>query len=206
MFKIIIILAILSLAASVDILYKNDFLLDNNGWRITGNKIEEPAVQQSYNLNRDMSHYIMFKDTLINSDFANPTDKTLWYFESPSMTLNPLNKEGTIQARTYKPVYPNVLTFTMTSFVGDFKRLNENINLVRIKNGPNCIMFKAPEYNGEMRTFNVPFISKLWQMNGKDVSDEEFKAMFMGPFIIEILGDWTQGIEVIGLDNVILWK
>ena len=206
MFQIIIILAILSLATSVEILYKNDFLLDNNGWRITGNKIEEPAVQQSYNLNRDMSHYIMFKDTLINSDFANPTDKTLWYFESPSMTLNPLNKEGTIQARTYKPVYPNVLTFTMTSFVGDFKRLNANINLVRIKNGPNCITFKAPEYNGEMRTFNVPFISKLWQMDGKAVSDEEFNAMFIGPFIIEILGDWTQGIEVIGLDNVILWK
>ena len=53
MFQIIIILAILSLAASVEILYKNDFLLDNNGWQITGNKIEEPAVQQSYNLNRD---------------------------------------------------------------------------------------------------------------------------------------------------------
>jgi hypothetical protein len=30
--------------------------------------------------------------------------------------------------------------------------------------------------------------------------------MFIGPFIIEILGDWTQGIEVIGLDNVIIWK
>ena len=206
MFQIIIILAILSLATSVEILYKNDFLLDNNGWRITGNKIEEPAVQQSYNLNRDMSHYIMFKDTLINSDFANPTDKTLWYFESPSITLNPLNKEGSTKARTYKPVYPNVLTFTMTSFVGDFKRLNANTNLVRIKNGPNCITFKAPEYNGEMRTFNVPFISKLWQMDGKAVSDEEFNAMFMGSFTIEILGDWTQGIEVIGIDNVILWK
>ena len=94
----------------------------------------------------------------------------------------------------------------MTSFVGDFKRLNANTNLVRIKNGANFITFKAPEYNGEMRTFNVPFISKLWQMDGNDVSDEEFKQMFIGPFIIEILGDWTQGMEVIGLDNVILWK
>ena len=59
MFQLIIILAIISLASSAEILFKNDFLMDNNGWRITGNKVEEPAVQQSYNLNQDMSHYIM---------------------------------------------------------------------------------------------------------------------------------------------------
>ena len=209
MFQIIIILTILSIASGVEVLFKNDFLLDNNGWRITGNKIEEPAVQQSYNLNRDMSHYIMFKDTLINSDFANPTDKTLWYFESPGITLNPLSKEGTIQARNYTPIYPNVLTFTMTSFVGDFKAKNSDLNLVKLKNGANCITFKAPtDYNGEMRTFNVPFVSQLWRFDAtqEEVTDNEFKEMFHGPFIIEILGDWTQGMEVIGLDNVIIWK
>ena len=38
----------------------------------------------------------------------------------------------------------------------------------------------------------------------KTVSQEEINDMFVGPFSIEILGDWTQGMEVIGLDNVII--
>jgi len=198
MFQIfIIILTISSLALSAEILYKNEFMIDNNGWRITGNKIEEPAVHQSYNLNHDMSHYIMFKDNLINSEPKNPSDRTLWYFESASIIINPNHKYESTASKQYKPIYPTVLTFTMTSFVGDFRRLNSDLDLVRIKNGANTIVFKAPtDYDGNMRHFD----------NGAELTDEEFKNMFIGPFIIEILGDWTQGIEVIGLDNVIIWK
>ena len=205
---ITIILTISSLALTAEILYKNEFMIDNNGWRITGNKVEEPAVHQSYNLNRDMSHYIMFKDNLINSEPKNPSDRTLWYFESASIIINPNHKYESIASKQYKPIYPTVLTFTMTSFVGDFRRLNSDLELVRIKNGANCIAFKAPtDYDGNMRTFNVPLIRQLWHFdNGVELTDEEFKNMFIGPFIIEILGDWTQGIEVIGLDNVIIWK
>jgi hypothetical protein len=209
MFQIVtIILIISSLALSAEILYKNEFMIDNNGWRITGNKVEEPAVHQSYNLNRDMSHYIMFKDNLINSEPKNPSDRTLWYFESASIIINPNHKYESIASKQYKPIYPTVLTFTMTSFVGDFRRLNSNLDLVRIKNGANTIAFKAPtDYDGNMRTFNVPIVRQLWHFhNGAELTDEEFKNMFIGPFIIEILGDWTQGIEVIGLDNVIIWK
>jgi hypothetical protein len=208
MFQIIIILAILSTVVGAEILFKNDFLMDNNGWRITGNKVEEPAVHQSYNLLQDMSHYIMFKDNLINSESKNPSDRTLWYFESASIIINPNHKYESIASKQHKPIYPTVLTFTMTSFVGDFRRLNTDLDLVRIKNGANCIAFKAPtDYDGNMRTFNVPLIRQLWHFdNGSEVTDEEFKNIFIGPFIIEILGDWTQGMEVIGLDNVIIWK
>jgi hypothetical protein len=209
MFQIfIIILTISSLALSAEILYKNEFMIDNNGWRITGNKVEEPAVHQSYNLNQDMSHYIMFKDNLINSEPKNPSDRTLWYFESSTIIINPNHKYESTASKQYKPIYPTVLTFTMTSFVGDFRRLNSNLDLVRIKNGANTIAFKAPtDYDGNMRTFNVPLVRQLWHFdNGAEVTDEEFKNIFIGPFIIEILGDWTQGIEVIGLDNVIIWK
>ena len=158
MFKIII-LAILSTVVGAEILFKNEFLMDNNGWRITGNKVEEPAVHQSYNLNQDMSHYIMFKDNLINSEPKNPSDRTLWYFESASIIINPNHKYESIASKQYKPIYPTVLTFTMTSFVGDFRRLNTDLDLVRIKNGANCIAFKAPtDYDGNMRTFNVPLV------------------------------------------------
>jgi len=209
MFQLLIIFAIINFASCQEVLFKNDFLRDSNEWRITGNKVEEPAVHQSYNLNYDMSHYIMFKDNLINSDSKNPSDKSLWYFESPQIIINPNCKYESSECKKNKPIYPTVLTFTMTSFVGDFKRQNNNLNLVKIKNGSNSIVFNAPEYNGELKTFNVPFVKQLWRNNDvmrSQLSDEEFKNIFIGPFIIEILGDWTQGMEVMGLDNVIIWK
>ena len=40
--------------------------------------------------------------------------------------------------------------------------------------------------------------------NNLAVTQEELNNMFVGTFSIEILGDWTQGMEVIGLDNVII--
>ena len=99
----------------------------------------------------------------------------------------------------------------MNSFVGDFNKLNENVALVKIKNTNNCFIFKAPQYDGKSREFNVPFISSLWEHehntksnNKKTVTQEELNSMFVGTFSIEILGDWTQGMEVVGLDNVII--
>ena len=152
MLKILLLLtAFLGSAYSIEILYQNKFLLDNEQWSIIGNKNYEPAVHQSYNIDKDLSHYIMFKDNLINVDYKNKNDKTLWYFRSPDILIN----------EEYKP------------------------------------------------EFNVPFVSSLWERehtfnNKKGVSQEELNDMFIGTFSIEILGDWTQGMEVVGLDNVII--
>ena len=186
------------------ILYENNFLMNSQNWQIIGNKIIEPAVHQSYNIDRDMSHYIMFKDNLINVDYKNKNDRTLWYFESPEIEINPVQKYNSNESKKFQPTFPILLTFTMTSFVGDFKKLNGEVSLVKIKHGPNCIKFRAPQYDGKMTSFNVPFINSLWQhdITNLPVTGEEMKNMFIGPFTIEILGDWTQGIEVVGIDNV----
>lgn len=190
-----------------EILYENKFLMNNEKWQITGNKIIEPAAHQSYNIGKEMSHYIMFKDTLINSDYKNPNDKSLWYFESPEITINNVPKQGTTESKNFKPKYPKVMTFTMTSFVGNFNELNENTKLVKIKQGTNCLTFDAPTYDGKTKKFYVPFIDSLWKhdITGLPVNYKEIKEIFMGPFTIEILGDWTRNVEVIGLDNVIIY-
>lgn len=207
MMRILIIILTIISAFSNEILFENNFLRDNQGWKITGNKKIELAAQQSYNLNNEISHYIMFKDNLVNVDDKNPNDKTLWYFESPEITINLVPKMGTTSSRNFKPKYPTMLTFTMTSFVGDFDKLNENTNLVRLKNDGRCLTFEAPKYDGKTRTFKVPFVSKLWNKDNtfSYVTDEEMKEMFVGPFTIEILGDWTRDVEVVGLDNVKLY-
>lgn len=205
--NLILILTIISVVSAVQILYESKFLLDNENWQIIGNKKVEPAVHQSYSLGPEMSHYIMFKDNLINVEHKHPDDRSLWYFESPEITINPLQKSGTTASKNFKPKYPTVMTFTMTSFVGDFSSLNEDTNLVKIRNGDRCFTFKSPIYNGKTTTFNVPFSSQLWkkERTRENITDKEMKEIFIGTFTIEILGDWTRGYEVIGLDNVIIY-
>ena len=203
-------LTIICVANASNVLYESKFLMNNENWQITGNKKIEPAAHQSYNIDREISHYIMFKDNLINIDLEDKhaDDMSLWYFESPEITINTLQKSGTTTSKNFKPKYPNVLTFTLTSFVGDFLDLNEDTNLVKIKNGDRCFLFEAPVYDGKTKTFNVPFNNQFWR---KDLSDfpvtyEEMREMFIGSFTIEILGDWTRGYEVIGLDNIIIYS
>ena len=211
MFNILILLSCVFLT-SAEVLHQHKFLIDNENWSIIGNKNYEPAVHQSYNIdNARLSHYIMFKDNLINVDYKNKNDKTLWYFRSPDITINEEYKPGTtIFVKNKQQIkIPQLLTFTMTSFVGDFKKLNENVALVKLKNKNTCLIFKAPQYDGKIREFNVPFVISLWERehnynNKKALTQEEFNNMFIGTFSIEILGDWTQGMEVIGLDNVII--
>lgn len=209
MFKILLLLSCVVLAYA-EILYQHKFLLDNEQWSIIGNKNYEPAVHQSYNIDKSLSHYIMFKDNLINVDHKNKNDKTLWYFRSPDIFINEEQKPGTTIFVKKQAKIPKLLTFTMNSFQGNFNKLNENVALVKIKNKNNCLVFKAPQYDGNSREFNVPFVSSLWERehafnnNKKSVTQEELNNMFIGTFSIEILGDWTQGMEVIGLDNVII--
>ena len=73
--NLIILLTVIYTVIANKILYENNFLMNSQNWQITGNKIIEPAVHQSYNIDREMSHYIMFKDNLINVDYKNKDDK-----------------------------------------------------------------------------------------------------------------------------------
>jgi hypothetical protein len=54
-----------------------------------------------------------------------------------------------------------------------------------------------------MVSFNVPLRGDLWYNDAE--TKVNFDTIFDGEFEIEILGDWTQGVEVIGLDNVIIY-
>lgn len=199
--------AILSLCNATNVLHQNKFTKNNEHWQIIGNKIFEPAVHQSYNINNDISHYIMFKDNLINSDYKNNKDYSVWYFQSPEIIINNVPRPGTTASKNFHPTFPNIITFAITSFAGDFTELNENNDLIKLRQENSCITFKAPNYDGKTKTFIVPFVSNLWrhEISNLPVTDKEMKNMFLAPFNIEILGDWTKGYEVVGLDNVIIY-
>ena len=182
------------------VFYENSFLLGSEGWIITGNKLESHALHQSYSLidqnyQTGMSRYITAKDDLVNVDWKNKDDKDLWYFKSPPIKI-------TLDKTSGKPV---LLTFTLTSFMGDFRHLNSCSALIKIKlvNGNTISYPYVAKYDGNMVSFNVPLRGDLWYNDAE--TKVNFDTIFDAEFEIEILGDWTQGVEVIGLDNVIIY-
>jgi hypothetical protein len=182
------------------VFYENSFLLGSEGWIITGNKLESDALHQAYSLqdknyNTQMSRYITGKDDLVNVDYKNKDDKNLWYFKSPPIKISHDKTTG-------KPV---LLTFTLTSFMGDFRHLNRCSALIKIKltNGNTFSYPYVAKYDGNMVSFNVPLRGDLWYNDAE--TKVNFDSIFDAEFEIEILGDWTQGVEVIGLDNVIIY-
>lgn len=182
---------------------KYGFLLGTEGWTASGyGSVEHRAFTiHSHRDGPSLSHYILGKEERVNVDAQNRNDKDLWYFQSPPIVLE---------------FQPTVLLFTMTSFSGDFKRLNRVSALVRLRfdNGvvagfPVYQSYDGQNYNGSLKTFYVQFIEELWISNSPNIiydtpnSYALFKdSWYKKPFCLEILGDWTQGWETIGFDNV----
>ncbi len=160
------------------------FLLDNEGWTIVGNKNVEAATHMKYNMG-SLNQFIIGTDNLVNVDAQNRDDKNLWYFKSPQITLK---------------TQPFGMTFSITSFVGDFTKLNRGFPpIVKITtNGGDIISFNKATFESSV---NVPFVRGLWDCN----RDFSFKQVFSDSFTIEILGDWTRRIETVGIDNVVFF-
>lgn len=159
------------------------FLLNSEGWTIVGNKYMTSAIHKPYSLG-PMSNYILGTDNLVNVDSVNKDDRNLWYFRSPPIKLTK---------------QPAIMVFTITSFSGDFVKLNQGAPVVRIidSEGRVAAFYKAV-FDGKMQTITVPFFEELWTSN----DDVSFKKLFQNSFIVEILGDWTRGVETVAIDNV----
>jgi len=158
------------------------FLLDNEGWTIVGNKRTMDAKHQSFCMGPKMSNYILGTDDLVNVDSKNRDDKNLWYFRSPPIHL------------VKRPV---LMVFTIMSLSGDFTKLNAGVPLVKLTDAYNLIIV----FHGAqvfLTTMNVPFVEQIW--TSKD--EFTFANIFQKPFVVEILGDWTRGVETVAIDNV----
>jgi hypothetical protein len=183
---ILILLSIIFTAFGETIIEYN-FTLDNEGWEIVGNKanLDSSNKRQSfhdfcdharYNI-KDMSQYITGKDDLINVDYKLKDDKNLWYFKSPAIENVFLD-----QKKRY------FISFTMTSFMGDFTKINTNVKdaaiIIQTDKGDVPIKFKE-DYDGKTQKIMMPIEEKNQRVES-----------------IMILGDWTRGTEMIGLDDV----
>ena len=178
---------------------KYGFLLGTEGWTIAGYGSVEHRPWSIYSRADapSLSQFIIGKEERVNVDARNRDDKDLWYFMSPPIVLE---------------FRPTLFMFTMLSFSGDFKRLNRVPALVRLR-FDDGVVARFPvyqSYDGILKTFNVPFIEELWTSYAAPTIDAPTSydapllkdRLYKRPFRLEILGDWTQGWETIGLDNV----
>ena len=182
----------------INCLFETTFLINSENWTIIGNKKTNNVLHQTINIDNKMSNYITAKDDLINVDYKNKNDKDLWYFKSPLIRL-PFGKK------------PFLLSFTMRSFLGDFKKLNYCHALIKIRSKGNTFFYPyVKKYDGNIETFNIPLLNELWFLednnNNNNTNNNNnnilLDSIFNDEFQIEILGDWTQGVEIIGLDNI----
>jgi hypothetical protein len=179
---------------------KYGFLLGTEGWSAVGYGSVEHRPWSIYSRALSLSQFIIGKEERVNVDARNRDDKDLWYFVSPPIVLD---------------FRPTLLMFTMMSFSGDFRRLNRVPALVRLRfhDGVVANFPVYQSYDGTAKTFNVPFIEELWiSYAAPTIYDAPTSyagsysllkdRLYKRPFYMEILGDWTQGWETIGLDNV----
>ena len=176
---IVIICLFVAANANRNLLIEYKFTLDNEGWEIVGNKkqsFNDFCDHARYNI-KDMSQYITGKDDLINVDYKFKDDKNLWYFKSPA-----------IENVFLDPKKRYFISFTMTSFMGDFTKINKNAKdaAIIIKTDKGDTKIKFPEdYDGKTQKIMMPIEEKNRRVES-----------------IMILGDWTRGIEMLGLDDV----
>jgi len=177
---------------------KNSFILNNEGWCVK-QKIEgECKSVEHYRYNTGvLNRYIGGKDTLINVDWKNKDDRDLWYFVSPYLKWN-ADRE------------PYAITFSITSFMGNFRELNEDVSnrAIIIKTDTSEFWLSLYEnYCGNAKLYWIPFhtvtiLKNNFENGFSKSSDRELIKMMKNKYQIAILGDWTRGVEMIGIDNV----
>ena len=185
----------------------SDFLLNDDGWKITRNHpIRTPVQEPSYcNWNyNEMSLFITGTDNYIHLDKSHTYDNSLWYFRSPVKYNIDLSL-----------AYNGWIDFSQVVLSGDFSKMN-NLELFPIVKILCNSLFdtigyysQTPFNNNTNIHFHIKINENLWNTPYKNegkISKQNFIKCLSDVNSFEILGDWTSGIETIGLDSVRIYK
>jgi hypothetical protein len=190
----------------------SDFLLDRQGWTVTGNKATTNANFESYSRGALLNHYVYGTDNKVNVNSAGSDDSSLWYFEAPSS-----------YSGNHGIAYGGAIKFTLGAFSGDFSKLNaDSTHMVELEcatcPGPVStgitlafpISASSTTFNGEATTFNVPLMENQgWVKDPQNTLQPWIKASKCDVISVlsrlsafRILGDWTTWYESVALDDV----
>ena len=200
MFLFIFIIYLLIQLKNIDPLFQSKFYFNNEDWNITGYR-NVSATFMPYSIDGLMSNYIIGKDDVIDVDYKHKDDRSVWFF-SKNLPDN------------FSLTNASAISFTMTSFVGDFTNLNNpnssSYAFVKLFNNITKEHIVYPvsnlieQYDGKIKEFYIPMVQQAWVdgINKMPKTHNEFKDFLKNISLIKILGDWTRGNETIGLDNV----
>mmetsp|Transcript_30176 Transcript_30176/g.28834 ORF Transcript_30176/g.28834 Transcript_30176/m.28834 type:complete len:372 (-) Transcript_30176:214-1329(-) len=203
-----------------------DFLFNNGGWLITGNKaINETAIFEPFSRGLILNHYIYGTDDKINVDMTGAVDQSLWYFQAPTAFLGNLGI-----------AYKGYLKFSLGAFSGNFSQINQDpsnlsgggaylnpLNIVELE----CEECQGPVTKGIRLGFPVTAISTgpfdgtpstyvltLSEEQGWSKDPQNVLLPWTTPTkcdmiqvlsrlsSLKILGDWTPWFESVAMDNV----
>jgi hypothetical protein len=182
----------------------SDFLLSDDGWRIVSNHpIHTPLQEPTYcNWN---SHFIAGTDNYVHYNTQYHYDNSVWYFQAPMKYNTDLSL-----------AYLGWIDFYQVFLSGDYSRLNPTdlfpIVRIRCENRSYSIAIEYYSTVGPVAAnhmFHIKLDENLWRISSKDnrkMSKRVFVDCLANVDSLEILGDWTVGLETVGLDSVRIYK
>lgn len=186
----------------------SDFLLSDDDWKIIYNHpIRTPMQVPTYCdwNHHDISMFITGTDNYIHLDKSHTYDTSLWYFMSPNKYHVDLSL-----------AYNGWIDFSQVVLSGDLSKLN-NLDLFPIvkitcNNRQDTIGYFSTRIINQMTShfhFHIKLDEHLWSTQYKmdrQISKPAFIRCLANVNTFEILGDWTSGIETVGLDSVRIYK
>lgn len=190
------------------IFVSSDFLLNDDGWTIVNNHPIHTPIQEPIYCSWTFKTHSMFitgTDNYVNYDTRNNNDISLWYFKAPGKYHMDLSL-----------AYSGWIEFSQVFLSGDFSKLNnlDAFPIVRIE----CykLSYSIEHYssinhaNNSTYNFTIKLDERLWtkaynkykNKNKPNILKKEFIQCLANINSFEILGDWTTGIETVGLDSV----
>lgn len=189
----------------------SDFVLNNDGWKIMYNHPIRTPIQESTYCNwnhNDISMFITGTDNYIDLDQTHTYDKSVWYFISPAKYNMDLSL-----------AYFGWIDFTQVILSGDFSKMNNLILYPIIKISCNNLHDTIGYYTtinirenittNNHLNFHIKLDENIWYYpykNDRRISKLNFIKCISDINSFEILGDWTPGIETVGLDSVRIFK
>ena len=186
----------------------SDFILNDDGWKIVDNHpIFTPIQNPTYCdwNHQNFSMFITGTDNYVNLDKTHIYDNSLWYFMSPAKYNIDLSF-----------AYQGWIDFSQIVLSGNLSNMN-NLELFPIvKISCNHLIDSIGYYsnanfnkNDSIIHFHIHLDEHIWNAsykNERKLSKPHFIRCLSDINSFAILGDWTSGIETIGLDSVRIYK
>lgn len=195
----------------------SDFLLSTEEWVIEGNKENRATPSyEPYSRGALLNRYVLGVEDKVNVPRTGASDQSLWYFVAPSKFYG-----------NYGISYGGTLQFTLSSFSGDFTKLNDiSTSVVELE----CAECEGPVGKGITLFYSMAELAKSpnglfkggslkisislkegvgWikdpqntLLSGITASKCDVIQVLSRLSHIKILGDWTTWYESIALDDV----